>query len=59
MYNANDAVARVDSYIVSVAGGGACRPAAAGADRDRRPLGGVGGVADANGGPRGQHGASR
>ena len=33
MYNADDAVARVDSYIVSVTGGGARRRAQAGADR--------------------------
>ena len=41
MYDADDAVARVDSYIVSVGGGGgARRRAPAGADRERRPLGG-------------------
>ena len=41
MYNADDAIARVDSYIVSVSGGGASRRrAAAGRDRERRPVGG-------------------
>ncbi len=39
MYNADDAIARVDSYIVSVSGGRfACRPAQAGADRERGAL---------------------
>ena len=41
MYNADDAVARVDSYIVSVTGGGPLRRRAqAGADRARRAFGG-------------------
>ena len=41
MYNADDAVARVDSYIVSVTGGGPIRRRAPpGADRERRALGG-------------------
>ena len=41
MYNVDDAVARVDSYIVSVTGGGRVRRRSApGADRERRPLGG-------------------
>ena len=41
MYNANDAVARVDSYIVSVTGGGGhVGERKHGADRERRPSGG-------------------
>ena len=40
MYDADDAIARVDSYIVSVGGGGTPRRRApAGANRERRPLG--------------------
>ena len=46
MYNADDAIARVDSYIVSVSGGGrARRRAAPGRDRERRPVGGDRGAA--------------
>ena len=41
MYNADDAIARVDSYIVSVTGGGRhVGERQAGADRERRALGG-------------------
>ena len=41
MYNVDDAVARVDSYIVSVTGGGRVRRRSPpGADRERRALGG-------------------
>ena len=43
MYNVDDAVARVDSYIVSVTGGGRVRRRSTpGADRERRALGGDG-----------------
>ncbi len=43
MYNVDDAVARVDSYIVSVTGGGRFRRRSPhGADRERRALGGDG-----------------
>ena len=65
MYNADDAVARVDSYIVSVTGGGAVRRRAqAGADREVERsaaiaslLGGVR-AATAAGGRRGRRTAS-
>ena len=40
MYNADDAIARVDSYIVSVTGGGAhVGERRLVADRERRPVG--------------------
>ena len=46
MYNADDAIARVDSYIVSVGGGGRhVGERRLVADRERRPLGGDRGAA--------------
>ena len=54
MYNADDAVARLDSYIVSITGGGPLRRRAqAGADRARRACGG-GRVAAGRGDQRGR-----
>ena len=46
MYNADDAIARVDSYIVSVGGGGRhVGERRMVADRERRPVGGDRGAA--------------